>query len=347
MKLSPNARGVKMFLHLVSISIFSVPITTHILKLALGQTFSIGSFDFTKIHSILLIGLILLLISANIFSIITDKGHKISMLVTGGFLFGVTLIQIGVLVFRTPMKVFGNDWPEHVSIIETAITGVFSGLLLFNAAFIDKVQHKATNITLPRFSFPSFTGSIRAIREYIGKMEGRSAFLLGIAGSMLLVIPACAGLYLIAYLLLRDTFLTLSIMKLLAWIGIVGMQGSIISMFLGLRRFNKQKNDIDAFGLFLNALVRPFIGFSFAHLSFFMLESGLLQDASLQHAAGATSGDGLIYSFNYHVSVAFIAGFTERIAKVIQPGSGESKETSNPKKLADGQTTKGASKQTA
>ena len=32
----------------------------------------------------------------------------------------------------------------------------------------------------------------------------------------------------------------------------------------------------------------------------------------------------MIYSFNYHVSIAFIAGFTERIAKVIQPFTRES-----------------------
>ncbi len=343
MTLSPNSREIKMLLHLISISIFSVPITTHILKLALKQTFRIGSFEFENLHSILLIILILLIISANIISIVTDRGHKISMFITGGFLFAVTVIQIDVLILGTSMEVFGGTWPRHVSIIETSITGTFSALLLLSAVFIKKEKPQATTVSRSRLSIPTIKNGLKKLQDYVVNMESRLAFLLGIASSMILVVPICGLLYLAAHLLLDASFLPPANMKFLAWIGIVGMQGSIISMLLGLRRFKENLGTTDSLGLFLNALVRPFIGFSFAHLSFFMLESGLLQDGSRSIPTSAVGENGLMYGFNYHVSIAFIAGFTERIAKVIQPGPAGTKEVPTTGMPADNRIAKKAS----
>ncbi|MEP1032516.1 hypothetical protein [Ekhidna sp.] len=329
MKISPDSRALKMIIHLVSIYIFSVPITTHILKLALNETFCINEACFDDLQSLLLIFFILLIVSTNIYSIVTDSKHKLAMLVTGGFLSAVTMIQLVVILFDVEMEVFSRSWETHISIIEACITGTFSIILLVAAAYIkdtslDGHGHaKAFDIKV----------NLSVIVAYINGLDRRIAFLLGIFTSIVVAIPSCAVLYLLGGVLLDENMMNSERMKLLGWIGIVGMQGSVISMLLSLRRFEKIANNTDNISLFINALVRPFIGLSFAHLTFFMLESGLLQDSNLGNISDRLKeGNGLIYSFNYHVSIAFIAGFTERIARVIQPGQ---KDTSAKKEDAD------------
>ncbi len=242
------------------------------------------------------------------------------MLVTGGFLSAVTMIQLVVIFFDVKMEVFSRNWETNISIVETFITGTFSIILLVGAAYfkdtsVSSGDDKVFNVKL----------SLGSIIKFINSLDPKIAFLMGILCSIIVAIPSCALLYLVGGVLLEQGMMNSERMKLLGWIGMVGMQGSVISMLLSLRRFEKIAGTTDNLSLFTNALVRPFIGLSFAHLTFFMLESGLLQDANLGGAGSrvATKG-GLIYSFNYHVSVAFIAGFTERIASVIES---ESKET--------------------
>ena len=327
MKISPNSRELKYIVHLASMYIFSVPITTHILKLSLDETFIINDYEFTKLDSLLLILFILAIVSANIYSIVTDSRHKLTMLITGGFLSAVTMIQLVVLLFNVEMIVFGKPWNASVSIVEVCITGVFSIILLISAAYFEKDKSQKT---IGLSNDPIEFLSIQYWVDYIEKLDRKLAFLLGLACSLLLVVPVCGFLYLAGLLLLDETHMDFNRMRLLGWIGIVGMQGSVISMLLSLRRFeiiSRQQNNL---GLFINALVRPFIGLSFAHLTFFMLESGLLQDA--KPTMKNVSQNDLIYSFNYHVSIAFIAGFTERIARVIQPVVQESKQKESEKK---------------
>ena len=330
-------RGIKMLLHLVSISIFSVPITTHVLKLALDESFLIYR-SFTASESEFIIVSILLLISANIISIVTDRFHKISMLLTGAFLFAVTITQLGVLYFGIPMWVFGTRWPESVSIIETSITGTFSVLLLMSSVFIRNGNYSMRELPKLDLSLKHIQKSMKKFQKNIEKLDCKLAFLLGIVGSMLVAIPLCGLLYLLAYLLLGTSgdsvfSLTVEKIKFLGWVGLVGMQGSIVSMFLSVRRFDDKINKDDSLDLFLNALLRPFIGLSLAHLSFFILESGLAKDiiefGTMPDIEPGMSQNGtptidvsdanarIAYTFNYHVSIAFIAGFTERLARVL------------------------------
>src|SRR5262245_55088955 len=127
-----NFREVRMLLHLVSIFIFSIPATTHILKLILfdDEAFKINGYAFSSADSFLLILFILLIVSVNIYSIMTDRGHGVSMLVTGIFLLTLTLVQLGVQTFQISMEVFGKTWPISVSARESIVTGSLSLLLL-------------------------------------------------------------------------------------------------------------------------------------------------------------------------------------------------------------------------
>ncbi|MEW7292169.1 hypothetical protein [Aquimarina sp. 2304DJ70-9] len=344
MKISLYSREIKMLLHLISISIFSIPITTHVLRIALDKEFCIGELAFDSSDSMKVIVLILLMISVNIISIMTNKFHKLSLLVTGIFFFTVTLIQLLVLNAKVPMIVLGYPWEGDISIFEAYMTGIFC-LILFVYAYLiedkkveqnkeDKVnidnkkvedineKKDLVNIMPVKQSIISFNGIVKNFLDTIEKLDRRLVFLLGIICSLILAIPICLILYEVAEsLLIESKYLKPKEIKLLAWIGVVGMQGSIISMLLSFRRFDEAQKEISKLQLFLNALFRPFIGLSFAHLSYFMLESGLLQNG-LEDELGHKLNEAeevILFSFNYHVCIAFIAGFTERIARVIQP----------------------------
>ena len=317
-----------MLLHLVSTYLFSIPISTHIFKLVFKDSFIIHNYEFSTTASIMLILVIFGIISLNIISIVTDRYHKISYLFTGSFLFALTLIQLGVVLLGIKMEVLGHEWNGFISYMEIIITGTFSSVLLIVATIIDNdtpvKDNDNTILDETKYVTLDFK-SLKLFLDNVKKLDYRLAFILGIIYSLILVIPLYGTMYFVANFLLGDIHLTVEQLKLLGWIGILGMQGSIVSMCLRLRELKKEiseKNENGkptedmVVGLFLNALLRPFIGLSFAHLTFFMLEAGLLQDsASLKNSV---NDNNLFYSFNYHVCLAFIAGFTERIATVIQ-----------------------------
>jgi hypothetical protein len=142
--------------------------------------------------------------------------------------------------------------------------------------------------------------------------------LFGMICSLFLVIPVLLCLYILAIIFIDNSYFDHDKLKLLAWLGIIGMQGSIVSMFLGLRKFRDKDNLIDSLDIFLNTLVRPYIGFSFAILTFFMLESGILQDNQIVTSNSSDSERILKFSFEYHVCISFVSGFTERVAKFMQ-----------------------------
>ncbi len=323
MKISLYSREIKMLLHLISISIFSIPITTHVLRIALDKPFSIGELAFDYSDSKGVIILILLMISVNIISIMTNKFHKLSLLVTGIFFFTVTLIQLLVLHAKVPMIVLGYAWEDDASSFEAYMTGIFCAILFLYVFFLKEESPKVEKVISTKKTSISLNDIIYNIKEKIKTLDldRRLFFLSGIIFSLILAIPLCAILYALAGFLIPEQYLAPEKIKLLAWIGIVGMQGSIISMLLSFRRFDEAQKEISKLQLFLNAFFRPFIGLSFAHLSYFMLESGLLQNG-LEDELGNTLKDAkniVSFSFNYHVCIAFIAGFTERIARVIQP----------------------------
>ena len=321
MKALLASKEYRRILHLVSIFIFSIPITTHVLVIALESEFTIGEHSFTIQESISLILVIVFIVSANIYSIVTDKQHKISFLITGGFFLVITVIQASIIAFgENKMKVFDQDWPIEVAKCEIVITGFIGVLLLLTATMFkhdgndlrDNVALQSPDSTLSIFEV------IKKIKDFFNSMDGRLALLLGMLSSLLFSIPLCLILYFLAEFFVGDSdgkLLTDDRIKFLAWLGIVGMQGSIISMLLSLRRFHeKSDSKMDGFGLFINALVRPFIGMSFAHLTFFLIESGVLTGTDSK----VITSSKLLYSFEYHVCLAFVAGFTERIAKVVQ-----------------------------
>jgi len=320
-----------MFLHLISTFVFSIPITTHILKIALTSTFTIGNFVFTNERSTLLILLILAIVSANIYSIVTDKSHKLSFLVTGGFLLVITVTQACIISFGAfQMCVFGELWPEDISIIEIIITGGLGAILLLSATLLKLNEPKNTDKSESANTLQDTIKNTKSATELIRRLDKHLAFLFGIVCSLVLAVPVCGCLYLLADILIEDDDLSSKHLKLLVWIGIVGMQGSIVSMFLGLRRFrDKSLNNLDSLDLFINTLFRPFIGMSFANLTFFMMESGILTGTG---TAKIINGD-LVYSFEYHVCLAFIAGFTERIVKIIQSDDTFSDRTKEVKAL--------------
>ena len=98
----------------------------------------------------------------------------------------------------------------------------------------------------------------------------------------------------------------------LAWVGVVGAQGSTISLIMRLRKL--VKDDQPSVLHFLNGLLKPFIGMSFAQFSYMVFASGLIAKPSVGER-----------DFYFYVAVAFVAGFSERFAKDLMqqiPGTG-------------------------
>lgn len=79
----------------------------------------------------------------------------------------------------------------------------------------------------------------------------------------------------------------------------IGAHGSALSIVVRLRDFSKRQPPMMAF---FTGLFKPFIGMSFAQLSYSLLKSGLLPISVPQ-------------SMWLYISVGFLAGFSERLAK--------------------------------
>jgi hypothetical protein len=137
--------------------------------------------------------------------------------------------------------------------------------------------------------------------------------LLGIAVSAMVLVPTgMVGIALASRYLANDSLFSPDDVLRIAWVGFVGAQGAAVSLIIRLASL--VQDDQPPILHFLNGLLKPFVGMTFAHLSYMVLASGLVAKPEFQ--------DRDIY---FYVSVAFVAGFSERFAKDLVeriPGSG-------------------------
>jgi len=128
--------------------------------------------------------------------------------------------------------------------------------------------------------------------------------LIGIVTSGIIGIPIMMlGIGWCSQYLAVDTLFTHDDIVRISWVGVVGAQGSAVSLIIRLAQL--VDDDQPAALHFLNGLLKPFVGMTFAHLSYSVFESGMIAKPVL--AEGRE-----VY---FAVAVAFVAGFSERFAK--------------------------------
>lgn len=128
--------------------------------------------------------------------------------------------------------------------------------------------------------------------------------LIGILTSGLIAIPLLMfGIGWCSQYLVIDTLFKPDDIVKIAWVGVVGAQGAAVSLIIRLASL--ADDDQPAALHFLNGLLKPFVGMTFAHLSYSIFEAGLIAKPVLLEGRE-------IY---FAVAVAFAAGFSERFAK--------------------------------
>ena len=284
-----------------AIILLSVPLSVHVIRIETDSNFTIGEYNFPEFLSILLLAFLICLIIIIILSVQFDRLRFPALLTTVIFLLTIIFIQIVRLVEGHSMKILDTEWPLPASFKETIILIVFSMFciyLLGNNRF--KKPGKPNN---------SLTAYFKDWHKYLDNLPANQATLLGLVVSLVIATPLIAvGLYVgLNFLVGAGLFDQIDI-KQLAWVGIVGAQGSAVSILLRLQTDTKDKeNSIDNFH---NGLFKPFIGMSFAHLIFCVAKSKFIQIG----AYGEIPSKDAIFLY---VVLAFIIGFSERLGKDI------------------------------
>lgn len=141
---------------------------------------------------------------------------------------------------------------------------------------------------------------VRMMRKAILLTLPQVAVVVGMLWSLLLFGPSgyAAALLVHSQLTSQGVVSPTDITEII-WVGLVGAQGSALSIVVRLGDFNKRQPPMMAF---FTGLFKPFIGMSFAQLSYALLKSGLLPIK-----IPATTW--------LYIAVGFLAGFSERLAK--------------------------------
>ncbi len=141
---------------------------------------------------------------------------------------------------------------------------------------------------------------IRKLRKALLLTLPQVAVVLGLVGSLLTFGPSGYLMTLLSERLLAGNGLVSNkdFMGII-WVGLIGAHGSALSIVVRLRDFSKRQPPLMAF---FTGLFKPFIGMSFAQLSYSLLKSGLLPI-------------NVSPSMWLYITVGFLAGFSERLAK--------------------------------
>ena len=264
------------------LSYFEKPPDTIIVGMAVGK---IRNVFFTCVS---------LLLFLNLSAYFISRIDKISRIGTGVFLFVAGIAHTSRLITPSEFTLIGTELPIEISWVGPSILIPFSIWLII----LGFQKTEADSWTLI-----SIYGKFRS---EISKLPPYSAILAGIICSIFIAIPIVTLTMLVALNIFPTIgFFEESEIYKLAWIGIVGAQGSVVSMFFRLRELGQVPRS-KSFRLFINSAIKPFIGLSLAHLSYFLLMTGLI---SLPKTS-----DNEIY---YFVILAFIVGFSERFSKDI------------------------------
>ncbi len=177
---------------------------------------------------------------------------------------------------------------------------------------LDRAEYVITELLSPT---PNLLLAERLTQQLIRRVGGRPlrmlrkallltlpqvAVVFGLLGSLLIFGPSG---YLLAsqaehQLVDQGVVSKLDVAEII-WVGLVGAHGSALSIVVRLRDFNERKGPLMAF---FTGLFKPFIGMSFAQLSYALLKSGLLPVK-------------IPLTTWVYIAVGFLAGFSERLAK--------------------------------
>ena len=177
---------------------------------------------------------------------------------------------------------------------------------------LDRAEYVITELLSPS---PNLVLAERLTRQLVRRVGGRPmrflrkallltlpqvAVVLGLLGSILIFGPSG---YLLAGLAEHQLAGQGVVAKLdiaeLIWVGLVGAHGSALSIIVRLRDFNDRQRPLVSF---FTGLFKPFIGMSFAQLSYALLKSGLLPIK-------------VPLTTWVYIALGFLAGFSERLAK--------------------------------
>ncbi|GEM_PF-2959063 len=267
---------------------------------------------------LLFIIIILICIFLNVLSIYFKKDYRLCHIISGLFLLTAGIIHFHRLFNCSCFSIFGSEINPGVSYWAAALL-IPLGLMNIITAF-----HLHYNpVSIGKDNSFDILKRISGFKEKINKPEVSpySAIILGLGAAFFIAIPFMALAFLVE-VILRELFYSREL-KEIVWVGIVGAQGSIVSILLRMRRLKEyvvRKSKEPNFNLFTNALFRPYIGMSLAHLSYFMLESGII----------GINTDIPYVDTNAHVMVAFLTGFTERIGGDYLERSQKELESINP-----------------
>jgi hypothetical protein len=155
---------------------------------------------------------------------------------------------------------------------------------------------------------PALTVAARIRRHVADALSGTPTFLRLIGGSIL---PTAVMIALLFRRVFSDDLLDTFQFELwsLQRIALIGAFGGFVSVLLRIRDFAELKGSQIDSQLF-SGLFRPFISAAFALLLFFVLKSGLV-------STPLTSSPDPTTSTAFYFVVAFLAGFSERLAPLI------------------------------
>lgn len=210
------------------------------------------------------------------------------------------------------LRVSGLD--ERTQGLLAEVLAIIDDLCLVPDAEIqlDRAEYVITELLSPA---PNLLLAERLTRQLVGRVGGRLlrmlrkallltmpqvAVVLGLIGSILSFGPT-------GYLLARFAEHQLAgqgvVGKLdlveIVWVGLVGAHGSALSIIVRLRDFTDRQRPLVAF---FTGLFKPFIGMSFAQLSYVLLKSGMLPVK-------------IPLTTWVYIAFGFLAGFSERLAK--------------------------------
>ncbi len=242
----------------------------------------------------LLLMSVFILAVINYLSIYHKAIGSISFMLSGVFFFSMGIMHLFRLVKYKTFKLLDYPFDESISIVLVSI--------LIPYAIFSFIMSIRSNMG----PWEGLLNFVKMFKKKIEKLSSFSATIGGILFCISISIPIFTAILVLTLNLFvkGDLFSEQQIMRL-AWIGFVGAQGSVVSMLIRMRKMTDKENT-GSFSYFINAAVKPFIGLSLAHLSYFLLELGFI-------IPSVTDEEQLYYA----VIIAFMAGFTERISKDI------------------------------
>ena len=140
----------------------------------------------------------------------------------------------------------------------------------------------------------------RLFRQLLRLAQPQVAVVMGLLGALMIFGPSGYLLSVVANRMLAGQgLISTSILTEIIWVGLVGAQGSALSIVVRLPDFGHRQPPMMAF---FTGLFKPFIGMSFAQLSYVLLKSGMLPVK-------------IPLTTWVYIAFGFLAGFSERLAK--------------------------------